>query len=321
MDRLKAFKILKFMKHLMGRRRTLGRTIIKTFFFLEEQGKKKLLYKLRDGENRKTGVREDFIKVSKRVEVRPMKKLLSIGATFFLVLIPLMVNAQSEQNKPRPPPIEQSLVREGSFAMKLAETLKTGPVKSEAEAESRLASMGIAPQNGWIADHPLTPDIIGEVRNAIGATLDSGKIAMNKDEVLLAVQILIDNQWRMPVVSGEEQARDYGEYPPAVYGEYEGGYEPYYYPYYPYYYPYPYYGGYYGYFGYGGYYGRYYRHYRPHYYPYYRSGFGSRGFRGGGWGGRGGGGGGGSHGGGGRGGGYGGGGHGGGGGGGGGGHR
>ena len=186
-----------------------------------------------------------------------MKKLLSIGATVFLVLIPLMVNAQSGQNKPGPPPIEQSLVREGSFAMKLAEALKTGPVKSEAEAESRLASMGIAPRNGWIADYPLTPDIIGEVRSAIGVALDSGKLAMNKDEALMAFQVLVDNQWRLAVAPGKEQARQYGEYPPAVY---EGD-EPYYDPglyYYPYYDPYPYY--------YGGY--------------YYRGGFGGGGFRG-----------------------------------------
>ena len=204
---------------------------------------------------RKTGVREDFIMVSKRVEVRLMKKLISIGVTVFLVLIPLMLNAQSEQNKPGPPPIGQSLVREGSFAMKLAEALKTEPVKSEAEAESRLASMGIAPRNGWIADYPLTPDIIGEVRNAIGVALDSGKLAMNRDEALMAVQVLIDNQWRLAVAPDKEQTRQYGEYPPAVYEGYEGGYEPYYYPYY---YPYPYY--------YGGY--------------YYLGGFGGRGFRG-----------------------------------------
>jgi hypothetical protein len=213
---------------------------------------------------RKTGVREDFIMVSKRVEVRLMKKLLSIGATVFLVLIPLMVNAQSGQNKPGPPPIEQSLVREGSFAMKLAEVLKTGPVKSEAEAESRLASMGIAPRNGWIADYPLTPDIIGEVRSAIGVAVDSGKLAMNKDEALMAFQVLVDNQWRQPVAPGKELARQYGEYPPAVYEGDEGGYEPYYYPYYD---PYPYY--------YGGY-------YYPYPYPYLRGGFVIRGFRGGG---------------------------------------
>ena len=171
-----------------------------------------------------------------------------------------MVNAQSGQNKPGPPPIEQSLVREGSFAMKLVEALKMGQAKSEAEAESMLASVGIAPRNGWIADYPLTPDIIGELRNAIGVVLDSRKLAMNKDEAMMAVQVLVDNQWRLAVAPDKEQARQYGEYPPAVYEGYEGGYEPYYYPDYPYYYPYPYY--------YGGY--------------YYLGGFGGRGFRGGG---------------------------------------
>jgi hypothetical protein len=74
-----------------------------------------------------------------------------------------------------------------------------GTAKNEAEAESMLASVGIAPKNGWIADYPLTPDIIGEVRKTIGLALDSGKLAMKKDEALMAVQILIDNQWRMPV--------------------------------------------------------------------------------------------------------------------------
>ena len=195
-----------------------------------------------------------------------MKKLLSIGATVFWVLIPLMVNAQSEQNKPGPPPIEQSLAREGSFAVKLVEALKMGQAKSEAEAESMLASVGIAPRNGWIADYPLTPDIIGEVRNAIGMALDSGKLAMNKDQALMAVQVLIDNEWRLAVASDKGQARQYGDYPPAVYEGYEGGYEPY-----PYY-PYPYY--------YGGY-------YYPYLYPYFSGGFVIRGFRGGGFGGRG----------------------------------
>jgi hypothetical protein len=198
-----------------------------------------------------------------------MKKLLSIGATVFLVLIPLMVNAQSEQNKPGPPPIEQSFVREGSFAMKLVEALKMGQAKSEAEAESMLTSVGIAPRTGWIADYPLTPDIIGELRNAIGVALDSGKLAMNKDEAMMAVQVLVDNQWRLSAAPGKEQAREYGEYPPTAYEGYEPYYnpEPYYFPYYPYYYPYPYY--------YSGYYYAY-----P--YPYFRGGFAIRGFRGGG---------------------------------------
>jgi hypothetical protein len=75
--------------------------------------------------------------------------------------------------------------------MELADVLKIGEVKSEAEAESRLASVGIAPKNGWIADYPLTPNIIGELRRAVEEAADSGKIAMNREEAIGAFQDLI----------------------------------------------------------------------------------------------------------------------------------
>ena len=147
-----------------------------------------------------------------------MKKLIAASAIVFLFLIPVISYGQPEQNEQEAPPISQVLVREGNFAVKLVEVLKLGTAKNEAEAESMLASAGIAPKNGWIADYPLTPDIIGELRRAIGAALDSGKLAMNKDEALKAVQILIDNQWRVSLAPGEEQTREYAEYPPAAAG-------------------------------------------------------------------------------------------------------
>jgi hypothetical protein len=111
--------------------------------------------------------------------------------------------------------------------MKLAEVLKIGEVKSEAEAESRLAQIGIAPRNGWIADYPVTPDVIGELQNAIGAAADSGKLVMKKDEAIKNFQGLIadiQSQYAGAESPPEEQ-------PPP-----EPNYYPY--PYYPYYYPY-----------------------------------------------------------------------------------
>jgi hypothetical protein len=158
--------------------------------------------------------------------------------------------SQSELNKPGPP--STGLVREGSFAMKLVEALKIGPVKSEAEAESRLASIGIAPRNGWIADYPVTPDMIGELQNAIGAAVDSGKLVMNKDEAMKAFENLIVNiESQYARVEPPPSKEPYPE--PYYYPEL------YYYPYpYPYYFPYPYY--------YGGYYG----YFRPYHYPYRR---------------------------------------------------
>ena len=178
--------------------------------------------------------------------------------------------SQREQTQPGPRSIERSFAREGLFAMNLAEALEIGPAKSEAEAESMLASLGIAPKNGWIADYPVTPDIIGELQNAIGAAADSGKIAMNKSEAIKVFEDLvieIESQYSRvePSPSGEP-------YP-----------ETYYYPYpfyfrflypYPYYDPYPYY--------YGGYYRSYRPYYYPYRYPYYRGGFGGGGFQGGG---------------------------------------
>jgi len=166
------------------------------------------------------------------------------------------------------------LIRQGFFAVKLAETLKLGPVKSEAEAENMLALVGILPKNGWIADYPVTPDILEELQNAIAVAADSGKIAMNKSEAIKVFEDLvieIESQYSRvePSPSGEP-------YP-----------ETYYYPYpfyfrflypYPYYDPYPYY--------YGGYYRSYRPYYYPYRYPYYRGGFGGGGFQGGGRGGR-----------------------------------
>jgi len=99
--------------------------------------------------------------------------------------------SRPEPNLTEAPPARQTLVREGFFALKLAEGLRIGEVKSEAEAESKLASVGIAPKNGWIADYPMMANIIGELRNAVGEAADSGKIGMKKDEAIKVFQDLV----------------------------------------------------------------------------------------------------------------------------------
>jgi hypothetical protein len=135
------------------------------------------------------------------------------------------VNAQSA-GMPQVPPIAQTLIPEGYLAIKLAEALKIGAPMSEAEAESMLTSIGIQPRNGWIADYPVTPDIIGELQNAIGAAADTGKFAMKKDEAIKALQDLASQQG-LPVRAGEgqyaqtEAPPDYGDYSnPAVINNY-----------------------------------------------------------------------------------------------------
>jgi len=118
------------------------------------------------------------------------------------------------------PAIAQTLVREGDFAIKLVEALKMGWAESEAEAENMLASSGITPRNGWIADYPVTPDIIGELQLAIGLAADSGNLRMKKDEAMMALQDLAVQQG-LPVQPdiGDQHAGvepsgdyDYGDY-------------------------------------------------------------------------------------------------------------
>jgi len=128
------------------------------------------------------------------------------------------VGAQSGGAVTQAPPIAQTLIREGDFAIKLTEALKIGQAKSEAEAENMLASVGITPKNGWIADYPVTPGIIGELQNAIGSAVDSRKLGMAKDEAITALQDLAAQQG-LPVradtesqYAGVEPPRDYGEY-------------------------------------------------------------------------------------------------------------
>ena len=119
-----------------------------------------------------------------------MKKVIIAIITMALVLLPLAVYAQSDQNPKEAPPVSQALVPEGDFALKLATVLKLGTPASEAQAEDMLTSVGIAPRNGWIADYPVTPDIIGELQDAVATAADSKKLPMGKEETLKAFQDL-----------------------------------------------------------------------------------------------------------------------------------
>jgi hypothetical protein len=99
-------------------------------------------------------------------------------------MTPAMAFAQTVQAKTGAPPVEQPLVSEGSFAVKLASALSVATTEDEVTAESQLGDLGIAPRNGWIADYPVTPDIVVELQNAVVSTAAAGKLSMSKDEAL-----------------------------------------------------------------------------------------------------------------------------------------
>jgi hypothetical protein len=76
---------------------------------------------------------------------------------------------------------------EGVFAVQLAQALKMGKVKDEVQAENMLSAVGIEPKNGWIADYPVTPDIVAEIKTSVAAAAEAKKIGMGKDEAQKAV--------------------------------------------------------------------------------------------------------------------------------------
>src|SRR5574342_367299 len=98
-----------------------------------------------------------------------MKRLVLLIVTAGLLLLPAMEGfaEDTSSGKGSPPPVSQTLVREGDYAMDLAPALGLGSPDNEASAESMLTEVGIAPHNGWIADYPVTPDIIGELQEDI----------------------------------------------------------------------------------------------------------------------------------------------------------
>ena len=130
-----------------------------------------------------------------------MKKVLVAIISIGLLLMPLAVYAQSDWILSAVPPVSQALVPEGDFALKLATVLKLGTPTSEAQAEEMLTSVGIAPRNGWIADYPVTPDIIGELQDGVATAADSKKLPMEKVEALKAFQDLT-TEFGLAVVPG-----------------------------------------------------------------------------------------------------------------------
>jgi len=107
-----------------------------------------------------------------------------ILAILLLGLLPVATHAQAEEAKSNPPPVSQPLVTEGIFAVKLAESLGIIQTSDEIAAETSLGESGITPRNGWISDYPLTPDIIGEIRQSVATAADNKKLALNREDAL-----------------------------------------------------------------------------------------------------------------------------------------
>jgi hypothetical protein len=87
-------------------------------------------------------------------------------------------------------PVAQRLVREGEFAVRLLSSISSISQEEESAAVKRLGDMGIVPRNGWIADYPVTPDIVGELRNTLIIAAVNDKLGLAKDKALERFEVL-----------------------------------------------------------------------------------------------------------------------------------
>jgi hypothetical protein len=103
----------------------------------------------------------------------------------FVMAMPLWLYAgQAEPPITDNSMISQPLVAEGTFALKLVSSLGLGTAATEEQAEDILAAAGIIPKNGWIANYPMTPMVIGEVRDSILTEAAANRLPLEESEAL-----------------------------------------------------------------------------------------------------------------------------------------
>ena len=107
-----------------------------------------------------------------------------LTAGIVLLMFASESHGQSPYGQTALPPIAAPLIREGELAMKLLPALGLGLAPDEFTAESRLGDAGVMPRNGWMADYPVTPDIIGELRRAVSDAADAGILSLNREQAL-----------------------------------------------------------------------------------------------------------------------------------------
>ncbi len=148
-----------------------------------------------------------------------MRMWLWIISMAGLLVFPLEAGAADERpSSPETgdsPPVAQVLVREGDFAIKLAETLGLGTTTAEAQAEDLLTNAGVTPLNGWLSDYPVTPQIIGQLEEAISRSASEGKLLISSDSAVKGLHA-VAAQFDLPTPVQQGQASAKGSPPPAT---------------------------------------------------------------------------------------------------------
>ena len=114
-----------------------------------------------------------------------MKRLcLSVLTAGLLLAAPFSAAVSYAAEGSSPPPVGQTLVREGDYAVRLLTVLKLGTTDNEADAENTLDTKGINPKNGWISDFPVTPDIVAELKDSVMEAAEAGKLPVGSVDAL-----------------------------------------------------------------------------------------------------------------------------------------
>ena len=135
------------------------------------------------------------------------------------LLMPVPARAEAYNSASSERFISQPLVREGDFALRLAEALRIANPADEFEAESILASEGIIPANGWIADYPVTPDIVGELEDCLRTAAGAGTLPFGEGESLEVFWSVLDEYGLVLVADVVNEGEGSGvapEYPDAA---------------------------------------------------------------------------------------------------------
>jgi hypothetical protein len=112
--------------------------------------------------------------------------IMTVTLVFSMVAVDVEAGQGSAENAAELSPFAPPLVREGDFAVRMAAVLGLGDIEDEDDAGLLLSEIGLSPRNGWIADYPVTPMMLAELREAVIASTTSGKLALSEAEALEA---------------------------------------------------------------------------------------------------------------------------------------
>ena len=91
---------------------------------------------------------------------------------------------------------------------------------SEEEAIRILKEAGITPKSGWSADYPLTPALVGEIRDSIVYAVAAGKVRMTRDDALKSFREVTARNGLSVFPAAGEQAEGRAPAPPDLEGYY-----------------------------------------------------------------------------------------------------